>query len=202
MTIFDLTNIELYHGWLPDPQDVETYSVLSELSYNQLVEKLVSTPVQSTKTEMNPQKITDMKTEITNANTTHTNTITTNTNTITTNTNTNPFAEPYQSANPFAFPDPNENQSQKSQKPEQIQQQQMEQPKEESEEIKLLRNFLKNTSSQLTVYGLSELHGIVKERQLCVLFRNNHFSTIFKINGHLYTLATDSGFIDESNLVW
>jgi len=39
LAIFDLCGVELYHGWLADPQDVETYQVVSCLSYNQLVEK-------------------------------------------------------------------------------------------------------------------------------------------------------------------
>ena len=39
LAIFDLCGVELYHGWLPDPQDTDTYQVVSCLSYNQLVEK-------------------------------------------------------------------------------------------------------------------------------------------------------------------
>ncbi|XP_050228329.1 uncharacterized protein LOC126677647 isoform X2 [Mercurialis annua] len=44
----------------------------------------------------------------------------------------------------------------------------------------LIRNFLKNNASQLTFYGLFCLQDGLKERELCVFFRNNHFSTMFK----------------------
>ncbi|XP_021803529.1 ubiquitin carboxyl-terminal hydrolase MINDY-1 [Prunus avium] len=66
----------------------------------------------------------------------------------------------------------------------------------------LIRNFLKNNASQLTFYGLFCLQDGLKERELCVFFRNNHFSTMFKINGELYLLATDQGYINQPDLVW
>ena len=40
--IFDLFNIDLYHGWLVDPQQEEDVKVVNGLSYNQLVEKIIS----------------------------------------------------------------------------------------------------------------------------------------------------------------
>jgi len=42
----------------------------------------------------------------------------------------------------------------------------------------------------------------LNERELCVFFRNNHFNTMFKYNGSLYLLATDQGFISQTDLVW
>ncbi|KAG8374828.1 hypothetical protein BUALT_Bualt10G0036100 [Buddleja alternifolia] len=66
----------------------------------------------------------------------------------------------------------------------------------------LIRNFMKNSASQLTVYGLFCLQDKVKERELCVFFRNNHFNTMFKYEGELYILATDQGYINQPDLVW
>ncbi|CAL9029946.1 unnamed protein product [Prunus brigantina] len=66
----------------------------------------------------------------------------------------------------------------------------------------LIRNFLKNNASQLTFYGLFCLQEGLKERELCVFFRNNHFSTMFKFEGELYLLATDQGYINQPDLVW
>ena len=40
--------------------------------------------------------------------------------------------------------------------------------------------FLSTSASQLTYHGLCELSATLKEEQLCVLFRNNHFSTLYK----------------------
>ncbi|KAK8618117.1 hypothetical protein V6N13_115989 [Hibiscus sabdariffa] len=66
----------------------------------------------------------------------------------------------------------------------------------------LIRNFLKNNASQLTFYGLFCLQDGLKERELCVFFRNNHFSTMFKYDGELYLLATDQGYLNQPDLVW
>uniref|UniRef100_A0A8C0JF91 Ubiquitin carboxyl-terminal hydrolase n=1 Tax=Chelonoidis abingdonii TaxID=106734 RepID=A0A8C0JF91_CHEAB len=40
--------------------------------------------------------------------------------------------------------------------------------------------FLNNTATQLTYHGLCELTSAVQEGELCVFFRNNHFSTMTK----------------------
>ncbi|KAK6935303.1 MINDY deubiquitinase domain [Dillenia turbinata] len=66
----------------------------------------------------------------------------------------------------------------------------------------LIENFLKSTASQLTIYGLFCLQDGLKERELCVFFRNNHFCTMFKFDGELYLLATDQGYINQPDLVW
>ncbi|XP_038687943.1 uncharacterized protein LOC119987198 isoform X2 [Tripterygium wilfordii] len=66
----------------------------------------------------------------------------------------------------------------------------------------LMRNFLRNNASQLTFYGLFCLQDGLKERELCVFFRNNHFSTMFKYESDLYLLATDQGYINQPDLVW
>ncbi|KAK1326238.1 hypothetical protein QJS10_CPA01g02405 [Acorus calamus] len=71
-----------------------------------------------------------------------------------------------------------------------------------AKEGQLIQNFLENNASQLTFYGLFCLQEGIKERQLCVFFRNNHFSTMFKFNGELYLLATDQGYINQPELVW
>ena len=66
----------------------------------------------------------------------------------------------------------------------------------------IIESFLNETASQLTYFGLLRLYECIKERQLCVFFRNNHFSTLFRINGKLYLLVTDQGYIDEPKVVW
>jgi hypothetical protein len=65
-----------------------------------------------------------------------------------------------------------------------------------------MQRFLEETASQLTYHGLVSLHEGVRERQLCVLFRNNHFSTLFKLNDQLFLLMTDQGYQAETNIVW
>lgn len=44
----------------------------------------------------------------------------------------------------------------------------------------LAEEFLETAASQLTMCGLCELSEHLQENQLAVLFRNNHFNTIYK----------------------
>ncbi|XP_069766392.1 ubiquitin carboxyl-terminal hydrolase MINDY-2 isoform X2 [Narcine bancroftii] len=62
--------------------------------------------------------------------------------------------------------------------------------------------FLNNSATQLTCHGLCELISTVEEGELCVFFRNNHFSTMSKYKGQLYLLVTDQGFLTEEKVVW
>ncbi|XP_060587942.1 ubiquitin carboxyl-terminal hydrolase MINDY-1-like [Ruditapes philippinarum] len=62
--------------------------------------------------------------------------------------------------------------------------------------------FLENSASQLTYHGLCELCTQLKEDELAVLFRNNHFTTLYRHKGELFQLVTDQGFLQESNVVW
>lgn len=74
----------------------------------------------------------------------------------------------------------------------------------------MINQFLESTSSQLTYHGLSELHRHLRDGEIAILFRNNHFSTILKrcehpqVNptGKIYALVTDEGYQHEGNVVW
>ena len=48
------------------------------------------------------------------------------------------------------------------------------------------QNFLEESASQLTYHGLCELGTTMKENELAIFFRNNHFSTIYKRNNVRY----------------
>ncbi|CAH1787359.1 unnamed protein product [Owenia fusiformis] len=62
-------------------------------------------------------------------------------------------------------------------------------------EALIAETFLEKSASQLTYHGLSELVTTVKENELCVFFRNNHFSTLYKHKESIYdySAATISG---------
>lgn len=47
-------------------------------------------------------------------------------------------------------------------------------------ECLLLEQFLDENQSQLTFYGLLQLNETMRNNELAVFFRNNHFSTIWK----------------------
>ena len=65
-----------------------------------------------------------------------------------------------------------------------------------------LHEFLDSSASQSTRGGLRSALGSIKERELVVFFRNNHFSTAFSLNGVLYNLVTDQGYLGEPDVVW
>ncbi|NXI43259.1 MINY1 hydrolase, partial [Galbula dea] len=120
--VFDLLNVPLYHGWLVDPQTPEVVQAVGKLSYNQLVEKIITCKQASDSSLVSEGLVAEQ--------------------------------------------------------------------------------FLEATASQLTYHGLCELTAAVREGELSVFFRNNHFSTMIKHKGHLYLLVTDQGFLQEEGVVW
>eukprot|EP00923_Selenidium_pygospionis_P055646 GHVN01096900.1.p1 GENE.GHVN01096900.1~~GHVN01096900.1.p1 ORF type:complete len:448 (+),score=35.28 GHVN01096900.1:790-2133(+) len=69
-------------------------------------------------------------------------------------------------------------------------------------EGQVLLRLVTEDAAQLTFEGLLQIHECLKEGELAILFRNNHFSTIHKINHKLYLLASDIGFSDMRDVVW
>ncbi|OSC96954.1 hypothetical protein PYCCODRAFT_1420247 [Trametes coccinea BRFM310] len=73
------------------------------------------------------------------------------------------------------------------------------------EDALLIRNFIENSPSQLTYYGLFTLASELEPGALVALFRNSHLSVLYKSpgeDGALYTLATDQVFLHEPSVVW
>eukprot|EP01067_Filipodium_phascolosomae_P000710 Filipodium_phascolosomae@DN1524_c0_g1_i1.p1 len=70
------------------------------------------------------------------------------------------------------------------------------------EAIPRIYEFLEGSGGQLTVYGLLAITETLRERELAVLFRNNHFSVIFRNDNQLYSLVTDQGFLKTPSVVW
>lgn len=63
-------------------------------------------------------------------------------------------------------------------------------------------DFFANNPTQLTIYGLTELHSTLREKEIAILFRNSHFYVIIKHAGEIYTLVTDVGYLNLQNVVW
>lgn len=72
----------------------------------------------------------------------------------------------------------------------------------DGKEGEIVKSFFDSNPSQLTIYGLMKIQNELKEGELCVFFRNNHFSVIVKYNNELYTLVTDMGYFHEKEVVW
>ncbi|KAK7203406.1 hypothetical protein BZA70DRAFT_283629 [Myxozyma melibiosi] len=72
------------------------------------------------------------------------------------------------------------------------------------ETARLIDLFLSQTATQLTSFGLKFLSELLSPGSLAVLFRNDHFSTVYKHpdSKQLFMLVTDSGFSHIKNIVW
>lgn len=70
------------------------------------------------------------------------------------------------------------------------------------EDANYIKSFLARSATQLTECGLRHLREILVEKSFAILFRNDHFSTIYKNNGELFTLVTDLGFKNRKDIVW
>lgn len=56
--------------------------------------------------------------------------------------------------------------------------------------------------TQLTAFGLLRLREKLLHNKFSILFRNDHFSTLFKYEDRLYTLVTDFGYKNCKDIVW
>ena len=72
------------------------------------------------------------------------------------------------------------------------------------QDIASIKHFLSTTATQLTNHGLDVLRESLVGGSVAILFRNDHFSTIYKNprNGDLLTLITDMGYATRDEIVW
>ncbi|GFP86497.1 protein fam63a, partial [Phtheirospermum japonicum] len=228
--IFDLLDIPLYHGWIVDPQDSETADAIGSKSYNTVMEELVSLETQAMDSEMknDPDDDVDFAAATTAALGVPTPCLSrarkgdieeeTELSRVLklsesersipvadgVDADVNTVKNPYLTDKPDAFTSSGDGGEPMYEGEERIMESgtvryENQEPIYEGE---LIRSFMKNSASQLTIYGLFCLQDKVKERELCVFFRNNHFNTMFKYEGELYILATDQGYISQPDLVW
>ena len=164
--VFDALNIDLFHVWLVDPQDQETYSIIETMSINQVYDFLVKSDVaeDTLKRSSYPKSIVQNVLNHIAAE------------------NSSGRSSPCQ---------------EESLDPDQVND-----LKEVIRRGEVLRSFLAQSKSHITHFGLFQLHADVKERQLAVLYRNAHFSTIFKYNGKIYSLVSDEGYQFSDLVVW
>ena len=72
------------------------------------------------------------------------------------------------------------------------------------EDITSIKQFFQAYPTQLTPYGLGALQVTLQPGEFAILFRNDHFSTIYKHprDHRLYTLITDAGYADRDEIIW
>lgn len=189
IAIFDLFDISLIHGWIVDPKESAS-EVMNKMSYNEVIGKLISNLGTGHSTE---SPLIDLDTVVED---------TSQKLPIPQSLKCDLVFEDgkiqlqfesveWQKTGP-SKPPPPEEQPPTSSTSEQKQKKQWE----------IVRDWMDRNSSQLSVYGLMQLMHHLPEGELAVFFRNNHFSTIFKLNRSLYLLVTDQGYLAETELVW
>ena len=67
-----------------------------------------------------------------------------------------------------------------------------------------VKEFLSTWPTQLTDHGLASIKRTIKPAQVAILFRNDHFSTLYKEpqTNELMTLVTDAGYATHDEIVW
>lgn len=71
-------------------------------------------------------------------------------------------------------------------------------------DIHAIKEFLNLWPTQLTTYGLRTMRETLQPGQVAILFRNDHFSTLYKDprTDSLVTLVTDQGYSTHDEIVW
>ncbi|OCK85460.1 hypothetical protein K432DRAFT_377586 [Lepidopterella palustris CBS 459.81] len=72
------------------------------------------------------------------------------------------------------------------------------------EDVHAIKDFLTKWPTQLSDYGLQAIISSLKPGQIGILFRNDHFSTLYKEprSEQLLTLVTDAGYSSHEEIVW
>lgn len=72
------------------------------------------------------------------------------------------------------------------------------------QDIASVKYFLSSSATQLTGYGLNQITESLRPGSIAILFRNDHFSTLYRNprSGQLFTLVTDMGYARHDEVVW
>ena len=71
-------------------------------------------------------------------------------------------------------------------------------------DLTTIKDFMNSWPTQLTDHGLRLIKQTLKPGQVSILFRNDHFSTLYKEpkSGQLMTLVTDAGYATHDEIIW
>ncbi|SCV50890.1 uncharacterized protein FFB14_11694 [Fusarium fujikuroi] len=72
------------------------------------------------------------------------------------------------------------------------------------QDIVIIKEFLDNSATQLTPWGIEVIGKAIRPGTFAILFRNDHFSTLYchPQSMQLVTLVTDAGFKSHDEIVW
>ena len=186
LALFRLCNVKLVHGWLPDPADPETYTAVIKCGdYDKALDKVVEGDELAKGLVVEPNDRSGGATSAAHA-------------TLGSHLDRMSKGKHVESTN---WSDAQAN---------------------TVREALLIRDFLSSTSTQLSYHGLFVLAQTLKPGETVALFRNSHLSVLYRrlpeegtaaapgtdilLDGEqipeLFTLATDSAFLMEDQVVW
>lgn len=72
------------------------------------------------------------------------------------------------------------------------------------QDILSIKSFLHTSATQLTPWGLEVIIKAMRPGSVAILFRNDHFSTLYRHPEtlQLYSLVTDAGYASHDEIVW
>ncbi|KAH6613513.1 hypothetical protein F5144DRAFT_596790 [Chaetomium tenue] len=72
------------------------------------------------------------------------------------------------------------------------------------QDVLSIKSFLSTSATQLTKAGLNIIKTAMKPGSMAILFRNDHFSTLYRHPQtlELFTLVTDAGYAGHAEVVW
>ncbi|KAL2155434.1 hypothetical protein VTH82DRAFT_176 [Thermothelomyces myriococcoides] len=72
------------------------------------------------------------------------------------------------------------------------------------QDVLTIKSFLSISATQLTKFGLEVIKQAMKPGSIAILFRNDHFSTLYRHPEtlELLTLVTDAGYAGHAEVVW
>ncbi|KAI0181608.1 hypothetical protein GGR52DRAFT_45720 [Hypoxylon sp. FL1284] len=72
------------------------------------------------------------------------------------------------------------------------------------QDIIIIKSFLSTSATQLTPWGLEVVTRAIRPGTVSILFRNDHFSTLYRHpqTNRLFTLVTDAGYYSHDEVVW
>ncbi|XP_006283608.2 ubiquitin carboxyl-terminal hydrolase MINDY-1 isoform X1 [Capsella rubella] len=177
LAIFDSLDIPLYHGWLVDPEDVEIATAIGGRSYDALLNELTALDTQTVKAPNSKENGRLRKGDIEEEEALF--------KALTLSDREVSGVDTHRDSNERKAVSDSSGENGLTRK-----------------DGEVINGFLKDNASQLTWHGLFTLEDTLKEDELCVFYRNNHFSTMLKRDDKLFTLVTDQGYLGEQDLVW
>ncbi|OIW27324.1 hypothetical protein CONLIGDRAFT_633681 [Coniochaeta ligniaria NRRL 30616] len=72
------------------------------------------------------------------------------------------------------------------------------------QDVLTIKSFLSASATQLTPWGLQTIRQAMRPGSVAILFRNDHFSTLYRHpqTHELLTLVTDAGYASHEEVVW